>query len=107
MSRPGRTQTGTIDPADAGRSAASWKGKFIRDAYERKLGLVHTVSEDTLGRFVLLARFPGEVTDRQIYLEPIPGSLEFVSPGHVKARYRPPTDEDREMIARLTGDSDE
>jgi hypothetical protein len=74
--------------------ARSWKGKFIRDAYERQLGFVYDIdASEELPR--LVARFPDG--DRIINLVPT-DDLNYTAPGHVRARYRPPTEED---LARI------
>jgi hypothetical protein len=73
-------------------NAKSWVGKPIRDAYANELGLVHEVIEDETGLW-LLARFPGQTESRKIALEVRPDG-EYLYPGSVKGRYRPPSDND-------------
>lgn len=105
MSTPTTTQT--TDPASARRAAESWVGKFIRDAYERQLGVVIGCElDDTSQEWVLLANFPSENQPRRIFLAPREDKrdLNYISPGNVKAKYRPPTEDDlkrlREMLSR-------
>lgn len=68
-------------------SARSWRGKLLRDGFENRLGLVHTVSEDENGIY-LTVRFQNEEGDRTIWLEPREDG-EYVYPGDAHARYRP------------------
>ena len=88
-------------PAADPRAARSWVGKFIRDTALDELGLVHDVKQTDAG-LRLLAKFPGETESRLIALEPTP-DMECLSPGDVRARYRPPTDADQQHIAQLMG----
>ena len=83
------------------KAARSWVGKFVRDTALAELGLVHEVTQTDAG-LRLLARFPGESESRLIALEPT-DDMEYLLPGDVRARYRPPTDADQERIAALTG----
>lgn len=64
-----------------------------------QLGFVHDVVETEDG-IRLAARFPGEKEDRLIALEPTDDG-EYITPGEVKARYRPPTAADRERLKKL------
>lgn len=48
----------------------------------------------------VLARFPGEYVSRTIALEAVP-NMEYLFPGDVRARYRPPTETDRELLTAL------
>jgi hypothetical protein len=48
----------------------------------------------------LLARFPEEDESRTIALEPTVNG-EYLMPGDVRARYRPPTDDDRAFLKVL------
>lgn len=73
-------------------SAMSWHGKTLRDAFENRLGLVHSVKESEEGVF-LLARFQEESEDRVIWLEPREDG-EYVFPEDPHARYRPLLDEE-------------
>lgn len=70
----------------------SWKGKALRDGFENRLGLVHTVNEGESGVF-LLARFQDEKEDRIVWLEPREDG-EYVFPGDSHARYRPILEEE-------------
>lgn len=90
------------DPVAARKAAESWVRKFIRDAYERQIGMV-TSCEEINGEWVLLARFPDEAQPRRIWMSPRPDkrNLDFISPGSVKARYRPPTEEDLARVKAL------
>jgi len=78
------------------RAAESWKGKIIRDVKVNQLGLVIGVRETKKG-LRLRARFPGDKKDRLIALEPT-DNLECIVPGMVKARYRPPRQEDLDAL---------
>ena len=91
------------DPVAAQRAAESWVKRLIRDAYARTLGIVTACEQDDTGEWVLLARFPGESEPRRIYMAPREDKrdLDFISPGAVKARYRPPTDEDLAKVKAL------
>lgn len=82
------------------KSCESWIKKPIRDAYENQLGIVIGVKADHEGRPRLLAMFPGEKRPRQIALEKVPDG-HYLLPGDVKARYRPPSHEDREYLRGL------
>jgi hypothetical protein len=81
-------------------AARSWIGKFIRDTKLSELGYVVGVIELKDGSVRLQARFPGEKRDRKIALEPTP-NMEYVMPGDVRARYRPPTDADLARVHSL------
>jgi hypothetical protein len=87
-----------IPPADK-VAARSWIGKFIRDTKLQELGLVHDVVLRDEG-LRLLARFPGESVSRPIALETT-ADMEHLLPGDVRARYRPPTAGDRELLKGL------
>ena len=80
-------------------AARSWVGKFIRDTKLQKLGYVHDVVLSDEG-LRLLARFPNEKQSRPIALEAVP-DMECLLPGEVRARYRPPTADDRELLKAL------
>lgn len=80
-------------------SAKSWVGKPIRDAYKNTLGLVIGVEEKKDGIY-LLARFPGQKSNRRIALHPKDNN-EYLFPGAVKARYRPPSDNDLKRLEAL------
>jgi hypothetical protein len=81
-------------------AARSWIGKFIRDTKLQELGLVVDVVELKDVGVRLLARFPGEKKGRHIALEAT-ADMEYVMPGDVRARYRPPTDADLERLRSL------
>ena len=87
-----------LPPADP-IAARSWVGKFIRDTKLQKLGYVHDVVLSDEG-LRLLARFPNEKQSRPIALETIP-NMVCLLPGDVRARYRPPTESDRELLKAL------
>lgn len=82
-------------------SARSWVGKPIRDAYKNELGLVYDVAEEKDGLY-LMAKFPAQKRPRKIALHPREDN-EYLFPGAVKARYRPPSDNDLKRIAALSG----
>lgn len=84
-------------------AAKSWVGKPIRDAYKNRLGLVIGVEEKKDGIY-LLARFPGQKRNRRIALHPKENN-EYIFPGAVKARYRPPSDNDVRRLATLSSRS--
>jgi len=63
------------------------------------MGPVHAVLQVPAG-VRLLARFPDEDESRDIALEAT-GNGEYLLPGDVRARYRPPTDDDREFLKVL------
>ena len=89
------------DPA----AARSWIGKPIRDTQTNSVGLVCGIAE--IGQDLFLkGRFPGQEEERLIAREPRP-DREFLSPGEVKARYRPLTSEEikRLKARRATGPS--
>jgi len=79
--------------------ASSWKQRWIRDAMANELGFVIDVVETDDG-IRLIARFPGESENRLIALEPTADG-EFITPGEVKARYRPPTSADLDRLKQL------
>lgn len=83
-------ETLTADADARLRSARSWIRKFVKDAYaeddDKRFGLVHDVVEGPDG-IRLLARFPGETTDRRIALEPVADG-HYLFPKDVKSRYR-------------------
>jgi hypothetical protein len=87
-----------LPPPDI-KAARSWVGKYIRDAYANQLGIVIGVEESKAG-IRLAARFPEEKESRLIALDP-QEDQEFISPGSVKARYRPPSRDDRERLEKL------
>ena len=87
-----------VPPADP-VAARSWIGKFVRDTRLDEMGLVHAVLQVPAG-VRLLARFPDEDESRAIALEATPNG-EYLLPGDVRARYRPPTDSDREFLKVL------
>jgi hypothetical protein len=91
-----------VPPADP-VAARSWVGKFVRDTKLAQLGFVHDVVSSEVG-VRLLARFPGEHESRPIALEATP-DMEYLMPGDVRARYRPPTEADRELLAGLAAKS--
>lgn len=80
----------TSDSNDRLRAARSWIRKFVKDAYAddtgKRFGLVHDVEEGEDG-VRLLARFPGETSDRRIALEPVVDG-HYLFPKDVKSRYR-------------------
>jgi hypothetical protein len=78
------------------RAARSWIKKLIKDARTNTFGLVHSVVENENG-LRLVARFPGESTDRLIALE-MTADRECLCPGEIRARYRPLTSADRERL---------
>jgi len=84
-----------VPPADP-IAAQSWVGKIVRDTKLDVFGLVHGVAQDKEG-VRLEARFPGEKRSRKIALEATSDG-EYVMPGDVKARYRPPSAEERERL---------
>jgi hypothetical protein len=95
----------TADPAAACKAAESWVGKFIRDAYERQLGVVIGCElDDVSEEWVLLAKFPGENDPRRIFLAAREDKrdLNYISPGNVKARYRPPTEDDIKRLRAMS-----
>lgn len=87
-----------IPPADPA-AARSWIGKFVRDTRLTELGLIHGVEMRRDG-LRLLARFPRQCRSRAIALEATADG-EYLLPGDVRARYRPPTDADRELLKAL------
>jgi hypothetical protein len=80
-------------------AANSWVGKFVRDAYANQLGYVYAV-EDTEDGPVLCARFPEPESERRIHLVEREDG-EYIFPGAVRARYRPPSYEDRQRLNKL------
>ena len=74
-------------------AANSWRGRWVRDAYENNFGMISAVEQD--GDDVLLkARFLGEDgKERVLHIEPREDG-EFLFPNEVKARYRPATDDE-------------
>jgi hypothetical protein len=87
-----------VPPADVA-AARSWVGKYVRDTKLQELGLVHDAVQLQEG-VRLLARFPGEYVSRPIALEAVP-NMEYLFPRDVRARYRPLTESDRELIKTL------
>lgn len=79
--------------------ARSWIGKVIRDTSLQQLGIVHDVKETKDG-IRLIARFPDQKRNRRIALEPIE-NMEYIYPGDVYARYRPPTEADQDLVKAI------
>lgn len=76
----------------------SWRGRWLRDGFENRLGVVLRVYEEE--GIILEVRFQGEDLPRQIGIEPR-GDGEFVHPDLVRARYRLLSDEEaRGMLAK-------
>lgn len=63
----------------------SWKGRWLRDGYENRLGIILRVEEDD--EITLITRFQGEAEERRIGIEPRSDG-EYVHPDSVRARYR-------------------
>ena len=63
----------------------SWRGRWLRDGFENRLGVVLRVEEGD--EITLVARFQGEKRHRRIGIEPRSDG-EYVHPDSVRARYR-------------------
>lgn len=71
------------------QAARSWRGRWLRDAYENNYGLVSSVNETKEGQVSLQVRFLGEGgKERTVAMQPREDG-EFLCPNEVKARYRP------------------
>jgi hypothetical protein len=72
----------------------SWVGRWLKDADERSLGLVHGHASG-----VLLVRFPGESTDREVRLLADSDGEGDPDPA---ARYRNPSEAELERLRQLS-----
>lgn len=90
------------DQESQSRAAKAWVGRWIKDGFENRLGLVReTVIKDE-GLF-LKAEFVGGEKIRLISLDPRPDG-ECLTPDMPKARYRPAKDtEIEELRKRVSG----
>jgi hypothetical protein len=81
---------------DLQRARQSWRGRWLRDGFENRLGVVLEVHEKD--GLLLEARFQGEKRPRKIAIEPRDDG-EFVHPDEVRARYRLVSEEEaRRML---------
>lgn len=87
-----------LDDNSRARAAKAWVGRWIKDGFENRLGLVReTVTEE--GQLYLKAEFIGNDSPRLISLDPRPDG-ECLTPEMPKARYRPASDDDLENLRK-------
>lgn len=78
------------------RAIRSWKGRWLRDGFENRLGLVRQATVQD-GSIELLVAFPDG--ERPVWTEERDDG-EFAHPDSVRARYRVLSDEDARAFLR-------